>query len=57
MSYNLFDIVLKVKNRMGVWYRMAVSVLVVHTCDHVAAWELWLTAPPSIMREDQTSYH
>lgn len=41
---NLVNTVLKVKNRVVVWYRMFVNVLVVFPCDHVADWELGLPA-------------
>lgn len=31
-------------NRIVVWYRMVLSLLVVYPLDHVAEWELWFAA-------------
>lgn len=55
ISCNILNAVLKVKTEWLCGFRMVFSVSVVYPCDCVANWELWLTALPSISREDYTA--
>ena len=55
ISCNSLSIILKVKNRMVYGYRMALSIPVVHTHDHVADSELQLT--PIVQHHKRVSYH
>lgn len=49
--------IVEVKTEWSYGYTMAVSVLLVHLCGHVADWELWFETAVQITKEYHMPYH